>query len=270
MSHFISTVNLLKSAASITASSQATGYEASHLAEPEFFYEAWRSTATTLQTIVVDHGAAKTMHRVVLFDTNFTLFTLEQHTSNVWTSPTFTSGPQAIGRDFYHRQYRRWYERGPNTPLTLRWTRIVIPAGQTTTDGAAYYRLGGLYFGAITGVPVAPRSGYAGGPDDPRLTLDADSGWVTQIEIGDPVVHQTWTRFASKNPLAPGLNDEWGEWLDIDRAIADAGGLFCHFVDLWGPGAVWMMRQENPNKWQDKESGFAAEDGWDLYECVAG
>lgn len=267
--HAISTVNLLKSAASITASSQATGYEASHLSEPEFLYQPWRSVGTGAATIIVDHGAAKTMNRVTLLDANFTAFTLEQHTSNTWTSPTFTSGPQAIGLDFYRRHYRRWYERAPSTPLTLRWTRLVIPA-QTPTDGASYFRLGGLHFGTITGLPRSPRPGYTGSASDPRVTIEAEGGWRTQYEVGDPVVQQTWSRFAVKEAMHPGVGDEWGGWLDIDRAIAAAGGLFLHYVDFWGDSSCWMMRQENENRWQDKESGYVAEDTWELYEALAG
>jgi hypothetical protein len=46
--------------------------------------------------------------------------------------------------------------------------------------------------------------------------------------------------------------------------------LFVHYVDFWGPGAVWMMRQTSENKWQDQESGYAQGDTWELTEAVAG
>ena len=271
MPSYVSTVNLMKTAAAVTASSEQSGYEDNHLREPEYRGEPWRSTGTTEQTIVIDHGQAKSMGRIVLIGANFGLFSVQQHTADSWATPDYDSGPIAVTRDPDHRLYRRWFERAPLTPLTLRFTRIVIPGSQTPFDGAAHYEIAGIFMTSdLLALPRGCRPRYEVGIIDPREIVEAESGFSVAYQLDDqPIAVQRWIRQATKNPMNPGVDDELGEWRDIDRAIAAAGGQFCYFVDHWGTSAAWIMNQTNQSAWKDLDL-VHAEDSWDLTEATAG
>lgn len=267
----LSFANLAAVYGTITASSAATGWPASNLALANR-YLPWRSTGTTQQEIVIDLGAARTVDRIALIDTNVTQFRVEQNATNVWTSPAYVSSPQAIGRDPDRRAYRRWFERAPHTPLTLRYTRIVIPA-QIPNDGAAYFRMGTLWMGTFVGLPTDPRVAYQQGVTTPKLREEFSlSRAAVEYKSGDSFARQSYTRFAEMALGTPGVGDDWGAWLDIDRQIEDAPGMaFCYLVDYWGgpvaPSGVWIMRQTNQTDW--RASWPVAEDAWDLEEVVA-
>src|SRR5262245_20451489 len=132
-------------AATLTASTEASGYDVENLTEPELIGLPWRSTVTTDSWVVVDLGAAITVDRISLVGCNFTSVKIQQHTSDSWGAPAYDSGTLTIGRDADRRLYRISHS---SASLTRRYTRIFIPT-QATTDGAAYFELAGVHLGSF-------------------------------------------------------------------------------------------------------------------------
>jgi hypothetical protein len=271
----LSTLNRVR-AATLTASTGASGFPVEHLAEPEHLGLRWRSTATTESWIVVDLGSAIPVDRVSLIGANFASVVLQQHTSDTWGAPAYTSGTLTIGLDPDRDLYRLSMLSPAN--FTRRFTRVLIPA-QTPVDGAAYFELGGLHLGSFTPLPRGCSPGYGRGRIRPRMEQTAAlGGWRVTYATGDPSAIHRWRRQAEKNPLSPGVGDEWQDWLTIDRLIerAPQGGLFCAVVGNWNQGAtaaltssVYMMRQGNETDWADEQL-VAERDAWDLVEATAG
>jgi hypothetical protein len=263
-SHYVSYANRIESA-TLTASSAASGYPVSNLA----LYNRglrWRSTAATDSWVVVDLGSAIAFDRFNLIGANFTSFVLQQHTSDSWGAPAWASGTLSTVYDFERRLRRRWYESAAN--FTRQFTRVFIPT-QTPTDGASYFEVESLWAGTFAALPRSPRPDYRASVVDPTVRHEADLGkWAVEYETGDSFVVHRWNRFAEKDPMNPGQGDELGAWLDVDRQIVAAGRRFCHIIEIWGDGAVYVERPITKPEWQDVGL-VQARDAWDLEEVVA-
>lgn len=265
---YISTLNRAKTAI-LAASTSAAGYPVDHLKEPEHLYGlTWRSTVTTDSWITIDLSAPTVLHRIGLFGFNFKLFRIQQHTSNVWTSPAFDSGTLASSRDPEQMLYRRWYA---SPSLTRRWTRILIPA-QTPYTGVGYFSLAGIWMGTFAEIPWGFRFGYERELRDPRHVATSATGDVVKvIRTGDPSIVHRVTMQAPKDPTTPGQGDPLGGWMTIEGWLRDAplGGLFCYTVDNWGDAAVYCGRHVEHSRWRDEE-GVVERADFEIMEATAG
>jgi hypothetical protein len=263
----VSTLNRIR-AATLTASSSASGFSVDQLKEPEHVGITWRSIGTGDAWVVINLGSAIPLPIIGAMRCNFRNFTIAQHTSDTWGAPAF--GPVALTTelDFEGIAYRRWYE---SASLTRQFTRIFIPS-QVPVDGANYFEIAGLWAGPFTNLPIGNQPGYESEIVDPRDVRQADlGGWTKVIRTGETHVIHRWRRQAGKTPTAPGVSDEYRAWADLDRAIrvASFAGLFCYVIRIWGPGAIYCVRQLPNTTWLD--GGLVvANDTWELTEAVAG
>jgi hypothetical protein len=268
----VSFTNFVKTAV-LTVSSEASGYPKTNLQEPEHLGLPWRSTVTTQSWIVLDLGSAIPFDRLSLWGsvsgTGSPLSVqIQQNTTDSWGAPAYSSAVLPVTRDPDKRLYRLTVASGGN--FTRRYTRVLIPA-QAPVGGAAYFEVAGIHLGNFVVLPRGCSPGYRRARVTPRVSHTAALGkWMVSYETGDAFARQHWNRQAEKNPITPGIGDEWEAWLDIDRQLdAIPSGLFCMVVGNWGPSAVYMMRQENETDWQD-EGLVITRDTWDLVEGVAG
>jgi hypothetical protein len=265
---YISFSNLAKTA-TITVSSEASGYPKANLQEPELLGLPWRATVATDSWIVIDLGSAIPFDRLSLIGANVTSVKIQQHTSDSWGAPAYDSGTLTIGRDPDQRLYRLTVASGGN--FTRRFTRIVIPT-QTPVSGSTF-ELAGIHLGNFTTIPhgIAVFPGYRAARARPFVSHRAQlGGWSVAYPSGDTFSTPRYSRFAAKSTTTPGIGDEYASWLAIDRQIdAAPKGIFCLALPWLGPGAVGMFRQVNDHDWQD-DGATVMRDAWDLDEASVG
>ena len=121
------------------ATQEATNFPKESIVDRSSPQRHWRSTSTAVDIqIVVDMLTAQTSITTYLDWCNFeTVRYLEgASASGPWTT---LGSDKTVQKDPMHGVYRR----GDNLTLTnKRYLNITIPSGQTTTDGAPYYRIG--------------------------------------------------------------------------------------------------------------------------------
>ncbi len=240
-----SLVNLLATA-TITQSSQASGYPASNVTDDAHPDIPWRTTATTAQWIEFDLGSAKTFDELTDLYTNYTSVRWRANTSSSWGGATpYDSGFVMVGVNPCQGRYCR-IER-PTAPQTYRFVRMDIPA-QTPTDGAAYFRTGALHLGALslyrnftwdfhprrTQERVLNRT--VGGTEE-QLLLGPARGLLTGTL--KPLTRFKADETASSTTL---LDDQVADLLVFAQAWSDAGKALIHFLPDH-PYWVAMMRQ---------------------------
>jgi len=132
--------------ATITASTQDATYLAVNIRTPQRPTLPARTTAITDSWWVIDHATATPIDIVGLIGTNFTAVKIQMNATDSWGAPTYDSGTLPIAPSPGHGRYHCIHRLAAQQ--NLRFTRIFVPA-QATTDGAGYFRLGGVHEGVV-------------------------------------------------------------------------------------------------------------------------
>lgn len=226
-----SLVNLLATA-TITASSAQAGYPVSFLAADGTPDIPWKTTATGDQWALINHGSAKSLVVAAALYANFTSIRLQANATDVWTSPTYnellTIGENPGNGDaFGNPRYCRW--RIPDAALVYQYNRWFIPS-QATTDGAAYYRLGAIFAGAIPYPSLRNlRWDYDPTPTQATELVPTVGGAERESILGPQYMRITGTRNAFTRVKTDGsstaalLNDGVAEWMAFERQWKAAG-----------------------------------------------
>ena len=118
--------NKITSSATLTASSEATGYDVENVYEPNYSI-TWRSTAAgaTAQTIVCDFGAATAVDCIALGNINFrstATVKIQGHTADSWGTPDVDETITVTHLNGYRRTI--YHDLGAN--YSKRYWRITV------------------------------------------------------------------------------------------------------------------------------------------------
>lgn len=244
----ISLVNLI-AAGTVTASSSDSSYPAANLKTPQRPFLPARTTATGNQWWAVDHGNAVTTEVWGLIHCNFTQVRFQAD-----AAATFDSG--AGGNPEYNELVtlarNRWNGRYsvahvPASAVTKRYHRFYVPS-QSTTDGAAYYRVGGAWAGLVSRPPRGIPLGYRVRKHEPKALVGPEhGGWEQEVSLGDAISIITCTRQALIGPV-PAVNDQLAAWLELERQWAERQYVLFRLDDN-DNAQTWIMRRGQDPEW---------------------
>src|SRR5262245_22770274 len=83
--------------ATVTASSSAAAYPVANLRLCADLGLPWITTALGDQWALIDYGAAKSVARWAILDTNYTSARIQGNAADVWTAPSYDSGLLTLG-----------------------------------------------------------------------------------------------------------------------------------------------------------------------------
>jgi hypothetical protein len=251
--------------ATISASTQATGYSAENVKTPQRPFAPWKTTTTAgTQSVTADLGSAKAVDAVALVHANFAIARIQAD-----DAPTFNSAggnPQydqliTLTRNPWNGRYSHIHR-----PVTVprRYWRIQIP-NQATTDGATEYRLGGWWAGVFVALPRGLRWSYRIHRIKPKEIVGPDhEGWDEELVLGHLRTHIVVHRHAVIG-ATPGLNDKLAEWLELERQWSElAFALFALRDD--DPSQVGVMKLISDADWEVRIP--AAEADFELKEVL--
>lgn len=159
----------------VTASSAAANYQATNVMEPEVL-KPWRSTVTTLSSIIIDLGSSKAVTAVALNAVNFASCTV--YADNTAT-PTTNRGTLTTGVDKQGR-----YKGALEFSATVRYIKFEIAAG-TPVDGAAFWSIGAADVYALTTTLARdPLYGASVQFNTPRVGDQLPNGKAVKANIG--------------------------------------------------------------------------------------
>jgi hypothetical protein len=242
-----SLVNHAAAAGTTVAGSTADSvYVAANAKSPHRPFLPWRSTTVASeQTLVFDFQAAVLMELLALINVNFTTFEFQANATDSWGSPTFESGDLTVSRNPENDRYQLVHD--PGAPPTLRFLRVRIPA-QTPTDGAAYFKVGGVWAGPATAWPRSLELGTELETVEPQRMVAPDHGGFAQrLRLGEPFVRLRMRRkaYALSTPL---VGAELLAWQEIDRQTRETDAVL-----VWANGGAtnqaWCMRRLPPRRW---------------------
>lgn len=252
----------------ITGTTALTSYPLTNVKDAARPFLTYRSTNTTNVEIIADLGSAKLDELVLLLNCNFTSAHLQAHASNSWGAPTHASGALTISRQEWNGRYTLAYLTSGWT--AKQWNRVFIPT-QATTDGAAYFEVGGVWAGPLLTIPGDWQwdADFDPNEDTARLEVRAElGGWGNRYDTGDIFTTITATRKAALGSLtAFGQTDTLASFRSVDRQwyAANYGGFYLNRGDT---AQAWVMRPRNARPW--RISAGIAESQIELEEVVAG
>jgi hypothetical protein len=231
--------------ATITAGTEAAGWPASNLRYPQAPLLEWHSTSTVSHIVLVDMGSAKLVEMIVLVNLNAAQVQLALSATaggSEWISPILVTGSNR-----WSRRFQQSYLVSPGQ--TYRYLRIGLQP-VAPVDGAAYFRMGGIWAGPLMAVPRDIRWEEEMLTVEPLIDLQpSHNAWRQRLTMGDPYTVIRARRVAvSANGAAAGVNAELGTWLDIDHAMwrADA---FAWASNRGDPSLAWIMRRVSEAAW---------------------
>ena len=233
--------------ATITATTEAAGWPASNMQRPQAPFEQWRSTNKTLHEIVVDFGAATPIGLVVLVDVNF-----QTPGIDILFEDSIMGGgtPAVVATPEFNAWNRRYsYAWAPSPVGNRRYLRVQINTS-TTTDGAAYFRVGGIWAGPLAGLFRDIRWDEEMLTVEPSIDLQpSHQSWRQRLRMGDPYTVIRARRIAvTANGAAAGVNAELDHWLLIDHYMWGQDA-FAWFSNRGKAAEAWIMRRISEAAW---------------------
>jgi len=149
---------------------------------------------------------------------------------------------------------------------TFQYLRIFIPS-QTPTDGAAYYLLGGVWAGALEGLPQNVRFDVNLATIQPFKDIaPAHQGWRQRLVMGEPLCRIAAMRTSRITEMMPGFQDDLAKWQSIARRIRD-NDTFAILLGNADPSQAFVVRPINEAHWQWTRRRIGrAESPWELEE----
>lgn len=192
---------------SVSASSETTEFPAENLQANGRPWKGWRSTATGSQTITGSFSSSQ-VGVVYLNNCNF-------------AQATLTVGSRSIDAEIrfcaycYRYQYAWLLDDETAGGPTASGVSVAIPS-QTPVDGASYYRLGGLWAGAVTVPPSHYLFDVERTTSRPQTARQLLTGGAVPVKLGNPYARISVQRMARTDRLAPGFQDQLEDWGFID------------------------------------------------------
>jgi hypothetical protein len=244
--------------ATITADSAAADWPASNLRYPQSPMLGWRSTSTALNQIYVDFGTPRLIEMVVLVHLNAvsTQIALATTPAGVdYVSPLTATQP-----NWWNRRNMVAFLVTPE--VTRRYLRVGLTPG-STTDGAAYFHMGGIWAGPLVALPRDIRWDEQMVTMEPVLDLQPQhQGWRQRLKTGDPYTVIRARRLAvTANGAAAGVNAELDQWNVIDYYLWD------HDAIAW-----YSNRGNNSHAWIMGFSGLPGQPpsaAWPIHQTVS-
>lgn len=135
---------LASTAYNVVASSENASYPDDNVKTLRNPFREFHSTGAIETTLIFDMATARTLDAVSLVNVNFAGAYFQGATASTWLAPPFRSpstGNHAISTE--RVTGRLSLLSTFSTAFNYRYLRLVIPA-QTPTDGAAFFRIGGV------------------------------------------------------------------------------------------------------------------------------
>ena len=251
--------------ATVAATTTTANYPASNVKDPSRPALTWRSTVVTDSDLRANHGSAKLVELVLLLNVNFTSVRFEANATDAWGAPTYNSGALVVGRNKWNDRYTLALLTSPAP--TLQWNRLFIPT-QATTDGAAYFEVGGVYAGPLTALPREWRVAFRMRTVRPVVEVEATLGkWRNRYITGDPFTRISMQRVADLSVTTPFTGDQVESYLDLDR-LWWAAGFGALYLNRGNTAHAWVARMGQEPEWD--VNGTIAESDMEIEEVIAG
>lgn len=251
--HKISFINFAaRSGTVVTGSTQDATYVATNVKSPQRPFLPWRTTATSEQTLVLDFLGTATITFLALIYGNFIDVTVQGNATDSWGAPSFSQATK-LSRNPWNSRYHLGIVL---SGFAYRYMRIVI-AAQTPIDGAAYFRLGGIWAGVSVETPRHVEFSVRYERVEPKRDLVPDhEGWRQRLKLGEPYTRIHAERVARMTIESPGYGDELMTWALLDRQMWEMD-YFAYFTNLLDPAQVYVVRRIESPTWTPSELGLA-------------
>jgi hypothetical protein len=222
------------------------------------FKRAW-STNLSAQRLTIDFGGSAALQVMALIHVNFTTATIQGNATDTWGSPSYS---QAVTIDVSPND-RYQYAHRPSVaiPFNLRFLSFSIP-NQATTDGAATFRIGGIWAGLIVSPPRDMLMMPEEEKEEYRVDLKTQDGRILQrLILDDPAWRITARRQAE-------TETELAGWRAIDRQFSAAVGQTALVLqrDAY-PAECYVMRMVSASKWPHAK--VYSETDFELLESIS-
>lgn len=211
-----------------TATSQDAAYPATNAKTPHRPFLPYKSGGLGNQDLVFDFASPKTLQIIGIVNANVTQVRFQGNPTNSWGAPGFNQ-LVTVPRNPLSGRYQVVVIL-PNAfgTFVYRYLRVLIPT-QTPTDGAAAYKIGGVWAGATTLMPKNLGWTMRLRAFEPREDLQpVDQGWRQRHVTGNVLVQiEAQRRSDIAFPTAM-VGDQLKTWLDIDRQSREAGFFMLH------------------------------------------
>lgn len=260
----IAAVNAMAQA-TVTCSVADPNYPAANAKRPDQPFTPAKTTVLGTQSWVIDFGSPVSVQLMGLAHVNFATARWQGNTVNDWAAPPYDQA-LTVTRCPWQWRYQHTHLPGAGgVPVfTYRWARLVVSGG--ALDGAAGYRLGGIWAGTATETPTPWRWQFEVRTILPKLDQGPDhDGWRQRLVLGDPRVHITAQLASRLTRSSPGVGDALASWSDLLRQLW-AGDMAWLYLDKGDPSAGWPVRPSEDITWR-VDAGLA-EAPWELDEIV--
>lgn len=235
----------LAAAATVTATSEDLVYAAVNARAPERPFLPWKTGALGDQRLVIDFAATTALDAVALVRTNFASATIQGNDTDVWTSPSYDEDITIAVNPWSGRYQHAHRVVAPG--FSYRYLSILIPS-QTPVDGASAYLLGGVWAGLLAATPRSFLQEYQAQRIEPRQDIGPDSrAWQQRLTLGEPRV-SVKVRLQALTGRPPGVGDELGTWLGLQRTMASVD-VFLASIEDSDPGQAWIVRSIAEPQW---------------------
>jgi hypothetical protein len=256
-------VTNLAEQATITASSQATGFEATNVVPAGRPFYGWRSTGVSGQFLKLQRTATPgDVLALYVGNVNFSTLRVQASDTDDYSTlgVTFYQYTVPMSRNIFNWRYQSAVilpEEMNKTFLRLRVVTAIDPA-------ATYLTIGDLWLGLATKVDLLHDISFQ--TITPRTLIDADSGAFTEeLIMGEPRARLSVNRRARTDRLTPGMADDLTRWTEIDRQMYSTGGLFIPTIN--DPTNAFIVRQVGQYGWTRQRLNFM-DSHMDLDEIV--
>lgn len=215
----ISYTNLV-AAVTPTASSENASYPVTNLKANGRPFNAFRTTATGIQSVVVPFGSTKALRQIFINRINVTSVNLQGGNDGVsWPFDQAVT----IKRCPYNWRYQY---SALLTGFNYSYFRLYIPSQSTVDDpaiaaGVSYYIVGGLWLADDTESldPWSVMYDVQRTIVLPSYDSDVKAGGVQIGKAGWPYARMTMQRVAKTNRKVPGFGDKLATMLEQERKI---------------------------------------------------
>jgi len=260
----LSLANLVTAATIISATSADATYVRTNAATPQRPFKPWKTTTTaTDQDIIVDFGSATLIEAIGLIRTNFTSVTIQGNATNSWGGPSYAS-TLTVARNPWNTRYQYGYRP---VAFNYRYLRVAITGGQTPTDGASVFLLGGLWAGTLTTAPRDFAETYTVNRIEPRLDVRPSSrAWTQRLTIGEPRV-SIRTKLDVITGTPPAKTDLLASWLEVQRQMTNAQ-YFLALLEDSDPAQSYIVQAADEPDWQVGTGSISTQGTFTLEEML--
>ena len=239
----------MTTASAIVGSTEDATYTAAMLRTPAKPFKPWRTTSLVGQSVVVDFGAPVALDVVALIGANFTFAVVQGNAADSWGSSSYVQNT-LIARNPVTGRYHHLHDTALSaTPFVFQFLRLSIP-DQTPTDGAGYYRLGGIWAGLWDAVPRDIDLPYTPTCEEPGYLIEPDhkGSWEQWLNMGEPRAVIQVTRYARAGDPTPGRDDELFAWRDLERLMRERDAFLIQ-TEAADPAQGWVVRRAASPAW---------------------